>query len=301
MRLIGSTGVLLLLGLAPFVAALVAEVHEPDLHEPIARRELSPFMLRQHAVNLGPVGPYPLIEGHFDFRNNGRSPLTIQEIKPSCGCLKWHLHQDQQTFAPGEPGRLTVRLMTANEDPGPHGYSVDITWNDGEEHVSTVIFRATLPERKLVLAPHELIFMQMHGAADERTIHVTDYRTKSAESTLELLEVASTSSDVTAEILPMEIDEAGHRRIPIRVEVPAEVTPGRQLASLRIKTNDDVFPILGLPVLIEGRVRTYGPTLPTIENLPPLAFRWPGYPLDVSPLPARRPAVQQVTHETVIR
>jgi hypothetical protein len=255
------TSLLVLMGLAPCLAAFAAEaipVHAVSLPEP---PPLAPLSFDQYAVNYGEIGPYPLVEAHFTFRNRGDQPVAIEEVEPSCGCLKWHLTGDRKIYKPGELGRLTVRLFTANERPGPHEYAVRVQSRGERPAQDELMFRVTLPEKKLSLEPHEVFFYQLTGKPDERIVHLIDYRDSTAEP-VEVLEVDCTTDLVRVEQLPPERDERGHRRIPIRLSVEGTVPLGRKIAHLRIRTNDPDFPVIGAPVLVEGGERIYGPPMP---------------------------------------
>jgi hypothetical protein len=242
-----------LLGLLPCVSALaIASVTPRTAPGVSAARERAPLAFSQYGVSYGEIRPYPLVEAYYTFENLGNEPVSIDDVTPSCGCLRWELHGDQRTFAPGERGRLTVRLFTANEQPGEHSYAIDVRSRDQRTHAEQLMFRVTLPDRKVSVEPREVYFYQLHGQADERLVYVTDYR-EDATGPIEVTSASSTSDQVTVTVLPAEVDDAGRPRVPLRLSVPAEVAPGREIGHIVIETTDPLFRKITLPVLVQGR------------------------------------------------
>jgi hypothetical protein len=242
--------------LAPCVAAFgVAACPATTASSPV-REMQPPLAFNQYGVSLGEIGPQPAVEAHFAFRNRGERPVTIDDVGLSCGCVRWALHGNQKTYQPGEYGRLILTLQTANEDPGPHHYTVEVASNDGQTRRDSLSFRVTLPDRKVAVEPHEVFFYQLHGQADERIIHVADDRDGAAP--LDVISASCTSQQVAVEVLPATKDERGRRRVPVRLKVPANVRAGREIAHVIIATSDPDYSRLAVPVLIQGPQPKYG-------------------------------------------
>ncbi len=247
-----------LAGLIPCAMAVIAEsipAHSPVIQ---AVRPGNELRFDQYGVSYPQVAPYPVIEAHFDFQNCSPAAVTVEDVEPSCGCLRWHLAGAKKTFAPGETGSLVVRMQTANEKPGPHFYTLDVKTRGHSRETQQLTFRVTLPERKVSIEPSEVYFYQLNGQPDSRTIYITDYRTDGSPP-LEVVRVESLSRQVTAEVQPAETDDQGRRRIPIVLSVPGAVPTGRETSLVRIVTSDPEFTQMGFPVLIEGPREVYGP------------------------------------------
>jgi hypothetical protein len=150
-------------------------------------------------------------------------------------------------------------MHTANERPGPHFYTLTVNTRGLQVRSEQLIFRVTLPARKVSIEPAEVYFYQLNGQPDERTVYVTDEREQ--EGRLRITGVESLSPLVSAQVLPEEPDDRGRTRIPIRLAVPGNVPPGRETTLVRMTTSDPEFPQLAFPVLIEGRRQVYGPPM----------------------------------------
>lgn len=234
--------------LAPFVAAVVTAAI-PTQPAPLAPAgELPALAFDQYAVNFREVPPRPVIQAHFDFTNRGDRPVRILQLEPSCGCLNPQLYDGQTHYEPGERGRFYVTLQTANESPGPHGYTVTVHYQDPQPREETVAFQLTLPERKVSVEPPEVYFYQLSGEPSEQIIYVTDYR----DTGLRVLNASSRLEHLTVKVMPAEHDEEGHQRTPILLRVPGDVPPGRHTGLVTITTTDPDFREIYAAVLVHG-------------------------------------------------
>lgn len=248
----------------PCLGALAAgRLPPPPLSLPA--RSLPPLSFDQYGVSYGLIGPQPVVEAHFTFRNVGDRPVTIERVVPSCGCLRWYLPGDQRTYRPGEPGCLTVRLTTANERPGPHHYTLDVTTAGETSQTERLSFRVTLPELKVTIDPAEVYFYQLTGRPDSRTVYVTDHR-PGRTAPLQIVSAECSSPRIRVELGSPEVDGVRGIRIPVHLTAAGKVPPGREITALRLTTNDVEFPRLLVPILIEGPP----PSMPLpLESGPP--------------------------------
>ena len=234
--------------LSPVLGALYAKSRPAEPAAGITSRPPHNLAFDQYLVNLRDAPLRPVLSADYRFSNIGEQPVTITELAPSCGCLTPQLAKEKRTYEPGERGAFRVQIATANESPGPQEYTVDVKYLDPDPQQVTVRFKVRLPERKISVEPAELAFFQYNGQPSERVIHVTDYRGPG----LEVLDASSTSDLLSCSVQPADVDEAGRHRVPVRLSVPGEVPPGRQLVTVTIRTSDPEFSHIRVPVLIDG-------------------------------------------------
>jgi hypothetical protein len=237
--------------LLPVAGAALAQVRPAVPTQPAPGEPIASLAFDQYLVNLREMPLRPTLSGDFRFTNLGETPLTITKLDPSCGCLTPLLAGDKRTYQPGERGMFRVDVATANEEPGPHEYTVKVQYTDPAPQEALVRFKLALPERKVSVNPPELAFFQYNGQPGSRDIHITDYR----GSTLQVLEARSSSELITASVQPAEVDEQGHHRVPVRLSVPGTVPPGRERATITIRTSDPEFSVIRIPVLVDGPER----------------------------------------------
>jgi hypothetical protein len=240
--------------LLPVAGAALAQVRSAVPTEAAAGEPIASLAFDQYLVNLRETPLRPILSGDFRFTNCGESPLTITKLEPSCGCLTPQLAGDKRTYESGERGLFRVDVATANEEPGPHEYTVKVQYTDPAPQEAIVRFKLVLPERKVSVAPAELAFFQYNGHPSTRDVYITDYR----GSTLQVLDARSSSEVVTATVQPAEVDEQGHHRVPVRLSVPGIVPPGRLRTTITIRTSDPEFSVIRIPVLVDGPERPAG-------------------------------------------
>jgi len=71
----------------------------------------------------------------FKFKNQGKGPLEITEVKPSCGCTKGEF---DKTVAPGKDGKITLSIAKTDTYNGPIVKTATVKTND-PEHESVVL------------------------------------------------------------------------------------------------------------------------------------------------------------------
>jgi hypothetical protein len=84
------------------------------------------FKFAEETHDFGEVPEGPLAEYDFEFKNEGKEPIVIQEAHGSCGCTvpKW----PQEPILPGQKGVIHV-AYTSQGRPGPINKDVTINSN----------------------------------------------------------------------------------------------------------------------------------------------------------------------------
>ena len=202
----------------------------------------------QYLVNLREVPPTGTVPVFFDFWNRGESDIEILKLVPSCGCLAPRLVESNPFFPPETRGRFVATVNTATEHPGPKDYAVDVQYRSGKEVKSgTVLFRLIVPEKKVTVAPREVLFYLVNGEADSAEIIVADHR----GSKLEVVKTEITSDTLTVTRGDARTSAEGVWETPIRIDVPAGTQPGQKISLLKIQTNDPDYEEIRVPILVE--------------------------------------------------
>ncbi|MCA9029730.1 MAG: DUF1573 domain-containing protein [Planctomycetaceae bacterium] len=268
-----SALIVFLLGLAPAVAALFLSSRAPAgrSFEPAT---VSSFAFDQFYVNRGKVEAQAKIEFHFGFENRGDKPVRFVEIKPSCGCLQPRLiderHKDitPQVIRPGTRGEIYVAVATATEAPGNHQYSVEVTYDDGTRRTETLRFKLDIPEQKVLVEPSQLLFYQLSGTADSRDIIVTDAR--GGDLKILSAELSQPLEGVELQINDRRKSKDGFWESAVSVNVAGDVPVNRQIAYVVLNTDDADFPVLRVPIMVEGWNQSTQPSQPAQLTAPAL-------------------------------
>lgn len=97
------------------------------------------------AYNFGEVPSGDYLNGYFDFKNEGKSPLTIHQMVPDCPCIT--LTVPKTTLAPGETMRVKFLFDTVTKN-GKKGIGIWIVSNDPIQPERNIWVQATFPEIK---------------------------------------------------------------------------------------------------------------------------------------------------------
>lgn len=248
----------------PLIAAMVPVICGLGFHIAGPRPQLlptansrPPLAFHQYMVNLGEV---PVQRSHaaaFSFTNRGDQAIKLRRLETSCGCLTQQF--EQEIVSPGENGRFRLWIQTASQSPGNKQYTCQAIYgpvdDPGIEYKADLVFRITLPEQSVVVSPKAMIFHQPNSHVTERSVDVTDLRF----TRLRVLEAKCQSQLLAVSVLPVseltttERNEGVVGRIKVLV---GAVPPGTHNAVIQIRTDDEEFDLLTVPILIHGPAAT---------------------------------------------
>ena len=250
-------GLLLAACLPAFAAVLAGTVPQG---RPFAAAPLKGLSFDQHHVDLLEVDPQPTIPVYFRFTTQSSGAVKILKLTPSCGCLHPRLFMGEEQFLPKSEsvtfesdteGGIYVSVSTANEEPGPHDYSVEVDYDDGQLRKELVTFHLVIPEQKILVEPNQLVVYQLDGAEATREVRITDARGGELEITKAYWsrEIVGADLQIGARVKTSD----GYWSIPVEVSVAANVPSDLQRAFLVLETNDAEYPQIRLPVMLQGR------------------------------------------------
>jgi hypothetical protein len=231
------------------------------------KAERPPLAFHQYMVNLGDV---PIKRSHaaaFSFTNHGEQAIKLRRLETSCGCLTQQFEQD--VVAPGEDGYFRLWIQTASQSAGNKQYTCQAIYGPVDdptvEYKADLIFHITLPEQSVVVTPKAMIFHQPNSQVTERPVDVTDFRSKR----LRILEATTQSKLLQVNVLDPSIltnkerEEGVVGRLNVAV---GAVPPGTHNAVILIKTDDDEFDQLVVPVRIFGPETTTDASFDHTDN-----------------------------------
>lgn len=237
----------LALAVTPFVWSVVIHSGAAPTPMSITIPPRPALAFRQYAVDLGKIQAMSESRATFVFFNRGKSPVEITKVVPSCSCLVPRV--DQKQFAPGEDGKIILRIQPANEKPGPKELFADVSYNDPEPREVRLTFKLDIPERQMSVTPAQM--MVFHPAGSDQTVAtftVTDGRKKS----FELTDVAANTELITSAIGERTVSPTGEWSQTVKVTIPGELPSGKHHVLLRIKTTDPDYQELRVPMLLQG-------------------------------------------------
>jgi hypothetical protein len=263
---------------APLALALFAHVAGTTPAPVAAAPARGALVFDQYLVNLGHVPATQDVIAYFDFTNRGSNPVEVQSLEPSCGCLRprmeklerigdkparegvaekasagARLHREKKVYEPGESGFFSVRVQTANQNPGQKEYTVTVKYKDPEPRETVVLFRVVLPDDQVIVRPLALAVYQLGEAnmeTEPQKFEVIDRRGQH----LNIVKVECSNKDVGVEEVGNDVDEAGVWHGRFQVKVPAKFPPGHTETIIRVHTDDPAaqYSVLRIPLFLEG-------------------------------------------------
>ena len=237
-----------LLMVAPCLWATVVQVRGsiPTPVAPAPKRAALAFT--QRLVDLGTVAPSEEVLAHFDFINRGEEAVKILELVPSCGCLQPTM--SRKLYYPGQAGHFELRVQTANQTAGQKEYHVTVKYADPEPQEVDLTFRVNLPENQVFIRPRALAIYQLSDQPMREKVEIVDRRGKS----LNIVRVDCTRSQVAqVEMGESDVDDNGHARNRLWVNVPGNLPEAKVHAMIRVYTDDPDYRMLRVPLIIESR------------------------------------------------
>ena len=204
----------------------------------------------EEAVELAAV-----LESEFPFVNEGDVPVTIGDITTSCGCMRPRLSQKQ--VAPGEMGWLTVPIQMVNQSPGQHEYTLTVNYMDTQPRQTTLTIKAAFPEKMVVVQPKSLYLSQRSAKSLPFSVSISDFR----NTPLQVTSVESTAPFVSTEFsagTSSRIVQTSHQeatpgtKSELRGVVAGDIPRGRHHVLVTAMTDDVDFPVVTIPIVING-------------------------------------------------
>jgi hypothetical protein len=170
------------------------------------------------------------VEHDFIIQNKGGAPLTIKDVKTSCGCTA--AKPDKNVLAPGEQTKIHTKLSLKRRQ-GPQNKSITVYTNDPKEGVYRLQLQGTAIAA-IMIEPRVINFGKLLDEKPEPQ-HVTIYTPKE--------DYTFTIESVDASALPgfnaeKKVIEDG-KKYEITVTCVEDLKTGRYHGSVRLQTDKD--------------------------------------------------------------
>ncbi len=216
----------------------------------------------QESTDLGTVEQNELKSMKFQFKNTGKAPVTIREVKRSCGCTqaKVVIEGSDKSFEPAEHDQNTWCVIPpgakaeidAEFDPkgklGSHSKTITVVSDDAERANIVLTFTVNV-EATVMMEPTVLNFGTVERGGTKTLKLTVVGRTP---------EFAATDATVTLSELfdikkgdTREVDRGGKklRATEFDITFKANGKSGRASDQLNVRTNDAREPMKSIPVV----------------------------------------------------
>ena len=165
------------------------------------------------------------LETKFVFKNAGKTPVTIDKVRTSCGCTSAKLGKN--TFAPGEQGEISVRF-TFGDRKGPHRKIITVLSDDKPE--PTELSLQVWIHEPLTIAP-ALVFWKTGEANAAKSVQLSTepgmaVRVKSVASSnpriAAKLETIKAGEQYAVSVTPADTTRKESAEITVETDFPAD-------------------------------------------------------------------------------
>jgi len=199
-------------------------------------------------VDLGKAPDGQPLHHVFNFTNKGGSTLEIREIQASCGCMSTLL--TAKTIAPGQSGRLDVKIATADVTASSRLLSqtvsiiktVTVTTNDRKQPSVILVLKAVIaPE--IVLSERSIDF-GIHRRGQEISSEVLVEITP--DKPISLSGATSTDDSVMARL--ETVPDSGEKKIKVIATLKVTAREGQHQGFVLVNTSSALKPQLKIPI-----------------------------------------------------
>lgn len=205
------------------------------------------------------------VQGDFEFFNSGSVPVTILDVKTSCGCTTAAL--DKKTYAPGEKGKVSA-VFHIGERQGLQQKQIIVTTDNHEEPMVQLTLRTFIPE--LLRMEPRAVLWQVNSQNLPRTVRLS----AGTDQPIKILGVYSSDDRFFAQLKQIEPG----RTYDVVISVASTTEPLRGM--IRIETD---YPasrpkIFNLNVEIQTPFAPRPPQNPIGQPAAPGAVSGTGFP-----------------------
>lgn len=190
-----------------------------------------PIQIERRVLDAGEVKIGPSLVRRFAFVNVGDKPLTVTDLKASCGCMTPTL--SQRVYQPDELGELALEVNTLSQPAGPNRWTLTIGYQCGDASGTTTLELTARLVQEIEVTPAALAF---HGIGSA-VVSIRDGRPRP-------LSLQSAHASVTFLRANIENNRS------VQVAVSPDCPEGRHAATVTITTDDPSYRELKVPVTI---------------------------------------------------
>jgi len=240
--------------LTPCVASAFFTLRGSDSPPLVVTAGRPSLVFSSYMIDEGPapVSSQPVLNPFFFFTNKGSQSVRITELIPSCGCLA--PVATPMEIPPGETGRLMLPIRTRNETAGLHEYMVTVRYEDPQPREVALTYKVVLPDKLIEIEPRVLMVMGRITSKDRDVISISDHRPERQNSPMKITGVSSSLSIFSAQLAGHSTVE-GVSRQTIEVTYADVIPAGQHKGLITVTTDDDVWPVLQVPVVLGDRRR----------------------------------------------
>lgn len=211
-------------------------------------------------IDLGDVKAGQVFAQQVKVTNISSSPITVQELKASCGCIRPTL--EPTLLLPGATGVLKLDINTLSSNPGPTTFGIKLRYPEMNQ----------LKEQQFIITGRVIQEIIVTPTA------ITSYGEKPRPQVITILDKRSTplrpvKLERTSPYLNVEWVQPPsgdpQPQYALQVSVREDLPTGRHDHEVIIHTNDATYPVLRVPISIVKKAKARFVVSPYLVSLSP--------------------------------
>jgi len=212
------------------------------------------------SIDLGDVKAGQVFAQQIKVTNTTSTPITVQEVKASCGCIRPVL--EPATLGPGATGILKLDINTLSSNPGPSTYGIKLRYPESNQLKEQQFIITGRVIQEIIVTPTAIT---SYGEKPRpQTITIFDKRA----TPLRPLKLERTSPYLNVEWIQPGVAEL-QPQYALQVSVREDLPTGRHDHEVIIHTNDPTYPVLRVPITVVKKAKARFVVSPYLVTLSP--------------------------------
>ncbi len=212
------------------------------------------------SIDLGDVKAGQIFSQQIKVTNTSGTPITVQEVKASCGCVRPVL--EPSMLAPGATGILKLDINTLSSNAGPSTYGIKLRYPESNQFKEQQFIITGRIIQEIIVTPTAIT---SYGEKPRpQTITIFDKRA----TPLRPVKLERTSPYLDVEWVQPAVAEP-QPQYAVQVSVREDLPAGRHDHEVLIYTNDAAYPVLRVPVSVVKKTKARFVASPYLVSLTP--------------------------------
>ncbi|HQR06888.1 MAG TPA: DUF1573 domain-containing protein [Gemmatales bacterium] len=212
------------------------------------------------SIDLGDVKAGQIFSQQIKVTNTSSTPITVQEVKASCGCIRPVL--EPSTLVPGATGILKLDINTLSSNAGPSTYGIKLRYPESNQLKEQQFIITGRVIQEIIVTPTGIT---SYGEKPRpQTITILDKRT----TPLRPIKLERTSPYLDVEWVQPAVAEP-QPQYAVQVSVREDLPGGHHDFEVVIHTNDSAYPVLRVPISVVKKTKARFVASPYLVNLSP--------------------------------
>ncbi|MFT3879309.1 MAG: DUF1573 domain-containing protein [Gemmatales bacterium] len=212
------------------------------------------------SIDLGDVKAGQIFSKQIKVTNTSSTPITVQEVKASCGCVRPVL--EPSTLTPGATGILKLEINTLSSNAGPSTYGIKLRYPESNQLKEQQFIITGRVIQEIIVTPTSITSYGEKPRPQIITIH--DKRS----TPLRPVQLERTSPYLDVEWITPPVSDP-QTQYALQVSVREDLPTGRHDHEVVIHTNDPAYPVLRVPISVVKKTKARFVVSPYLVALSP--------------------------------